>query len=209
MKQVPFYPNRPDDMSCMLACIRSAMEYFTDKTYSWEEMEELIGFKAGKAAWTVKIWTHLAKQGFDIHVIEAFDYERYQTEGRAYLESYLKPEELEWQLKHSNLLEIGPQLTEFLQLVHRETRSPKLSDIDTMLAEGRLVTVGVDSKTLNNQPGYTSHMILVHAKEGEEYIAHDPGLQPHENRRIPSDLLFKAMGGVGNRIEVTGIKLRK
>lgn len=207
MKQIPFYGNRPDDLSCMLASIRSELEYFTGRTYSWGEMEQLLGFSPNKVAWTVKVWTELAEQGFDIRMIEAFDYRRYMEEGEAYLRAYLKPEELAWQMKNSNLLEIRPLLPRFLRSVHYEMRQPTLADIDQMLTGGYLVTVTLNLNVLNGKPGYSAHMLLVHDKDGDDYICHDPGLPPRENRRVAAAKLWEAMGGEGNTAEVTGMKL--
>jgi len=193
----------------MLASIRSALEFFTGKPYSWEEMEELTGFQAGKAAWTVKIWAYLATHGFDIHMIEGFDYKKYREQGKQYLTTFFKPEELQWQLENTNLLKIKPLLSVFLENVRQEVRSPQLADIDAMLADGYLVTVQLNSRLLNSQDGYIAHMILVYDKEGSEYIAHDPGLPSQAGRHIPADLLLKAMGGSDNTVEVTGLRLRK
>lgn len=191
----------------MLACLRSTLEYFTGKQYGWKELEELTGYDSGRAAWTVKVWTYLAQHGFEICMIENFDYNRYRAEGRAYLQSHLKPEELEWQEQHSNVLEIIPMLPDFLKRVHHETRSPKLTDIDRMLTDGYLVIVQLNSKMLNDLDGYSAHAILVYDKDGAEYVAHDPGLPPQRSRRIGAEQLFAAMGGEGNTVEVTGLRL--
>jgi hypothetical protein len=206
--KVPFYANRTDDSSCMLAAIRSALEYFTGEAYSWDRMEEITGYTPHKSAWTVKVWAYLATHGFDMRMVEGFDYRRYRAESITYLETFLKPEELKWQLEHTNLLEIKPLLPTFLKTVHQEVRSPQLTDIDDMLRDGYLVTVQLNSRALNDKEGYVAHMILVYDKDGDEYIAHDPGLPPQESRHIPSDLLFKAMGGEHNTVEITGIKVR-
>jgi len=208
MQSPPFYANRMDDMSCMLACLRSALEHFTGKQYGWEELEKLTGFQSGKAAWTVKIWAYLATHGFDVRMIEGFDYNRYQTEGKEYLRTFLKPMELQWQLDHTNLLEVAPLLPTFLKSVYQEIRSPLLKDIDKMLDDNYLVTVQLNSRKLNGEKGYVAHMILVYDRQGDYYIAHDPGLPAHEARRIPARLLLDAMGGEHNTVEVTGLKLK-
>lgn len=207
MKDIPFYANRKGDNSCMLACMRAALEYLTGKGYSWEELENLTGYRPERAAWTVKMWTELADR-FDIRMIEGFDYERYFKEGESYLHTFLKPEEVKWQLKESNLAEIRPLIPQFLETVAYEKRSPELKDIDDMLGEGYLVTVLLNSRVLNHQEGYVAHMILVHAKDGDSYIAHDPGPPAAAHRHIPARLLFEAMGGADNTVEVTGIKLK-
>ena len=191
----------------MLAAIRSILEYFTSQEYNWQTMERLLGYEPGKAAWTVKAWTQLAKQGFDIKMIENFDYQRYEKEGESYLASFLRPEELRWQLEHSNLLEIRPLIPEFLRTVQYEKRSLNTQDIDIMLENGYLVSVQLNSKVLNREPGYDAHMIVVYDKDSDGFLAHDPGNPPKEGRHIPPELMYEAMGGAGNTTEVTGVRL--
>ena len=194
-------------MHCAVAVYRMLFDYFLDRKLSWEEADKLAGFKEGRAAWTVTIWERMSNIGFDIRMIEPFDYTRYLTDGDNYLRAYFKPEVYKWNLEHSNLLEIQPYIPSFLKKVHVESRSPTLDDIDAMLEDGRLVQVQLNSKILNDQKGYSSHVILVIKKEGDEYVAHDPGLPAIPDRRIPRDKLWKAMGGKGNNNELTGIKL--
>jgi hypothetical protein len=208
-RTIPFYSNREDDESCMLACYRSVLEYFDGRPYSWEELEKLSGFKPGRAAWTVKAWTTLARQGFDIKMTENFDYHEYFKEGEAYLQTFLKPEELKYQLERTNLLEIRPLLPEFFKTVRQIQKSPVLADIDELLSDGYLVLAQLNSRALNQQAGYVAHMVLITTKEHDMYIAHDPGLPGQENRSIAPNLLYNAMGGENNTTEVTGIKKGK
>lgn len=208
MKKPPFYANRSDGMSCMVSALRSVLEYFTGKTYSWKEVEDILGYQSGQAAWTVKAWTELASAGFDIRMIENFDYARYQAEGEAYLREFLRPNELRWQLENSNLLEIRPLIPEFLSTVHHEQRSPTLQDIDEMLADERLVLVQLDAAKLNALPkDYIAHMIVIYDKIGNDFVAHDPGFPAMAERRIAPHALYEAMGGADNTTEVTGIRL--
>lgn len=191
----------------MLACFKSAFEYLTEKSYSWKQLEELTGYKPDRAAWTVKIWTEMSDT-FDVRMIEGFDYKRYYKEGKAYLFTFLKPKEVEWQLRESNLAEIRPLVPDFLKKVSYEQRSPQLTDIDEMLKDDRLVFVQLNSNALDEKPGYVAHMVLVHGKNGDSYIAHDPGPPATANRNITPELLLKAMGGEDTTVEVTGIKLK-
>lgn len=204
MKEVPFYPNRHDGMSCMLAVYRSIIEYFTGKQLTWEELEELTGYTKGVAAWTIKPLTTLSAQGWDIKMIEPFDYAEYAKEGDAYLDRLLSAEEKKWYQSNSNLKEMIPFIPEFMKSIDQDIRNPTLVDIDTLLSEDRLVSVTVNSRILNNRPGFVSHMILVISKEGDEYVFHDPGSPAKAYRREKGDLIQRAMGKVS---DATGFKL--
>jgi 23S rRNA pseudouridine1911/1915/1917 synthase len=206
MKDVPFYGNLEDNRHCAVAVQRSIIEYFTGRKVSMGYVEKLSGFQDGKAAWTIDIWTRLSKQGFDVRMIEPFDYRRYAKEGEAYLHKVYKPETVAWQLANSNILEIK-NIDEFLKIVKPECRRPTLKDIDDMLANGRLVFVVLNSRVLNDKPGYSDHAVLVLKEDGEDYIIHDPGLPPQPNRYVAKTKLWEAMGGEKNTAEVTGVKL--
>jgi 23S rRNA pseudouridine1911/1915/1917 synthase len=208
MKKVPFYPNHPNGMHCAVAVYRMLFDYFLHRKLGWEEAEKLAGFKDGRAAWTVTIWERMSRMGFDIRMIEPFDYRRYTEKGDAYLRSYMKPEEYDWLTQHSNIRDIQPLIPAFLQAVRVEQRRPTLKDIDDMLADGRLVFLTLNSNLLNDKPGYAQHAVLVFAKDDEGYRIHDPKTDdPRPDRYVPAEKLWAAMGGKDNSAEATGVKL--
>jgi 23S rRNA pseudouridine1911/1915/1917 synthase len=210
MKKVPFYANHEDNMHCMLAAYRSVIDYFLKREASWEELEKLSGYSPGRAAWTVQALVGMLDMGFNIRMIEPFDYQRYMKEGESYLKTRYSDEELQWYYKYSNIREIRPLIPPFLKRVDSECRIATLRDIDDMLDDGRLVFVTVNSRKLNGKEGFASHALLVTDRQGDAYIAHDSGgktAQPQPNREISRQQLQEAMGGKNNTAEVTGFKL--
>lgn len=209
MKKVPFYGNHEDNLHCAVAVYRMLFDHFLDRKIGWQEMEKMAGFQPGKAAWTVTIWERMSKQGFDIRMIEPFDYERYETEGQSYLRSYFNSDaQYDWQIKNTNILEIRPYIKSFLAAQSVEYRQASLQDIDEMLADERLVFVTLNSKFLNDRPGYATHAVLIIDKEGNDYIVHDPGLPPAPYRHVAAKKLWQAMGAEKTTSEVTGIKFK-
>ncbi|MGI0134771.1 MAG: hypothetical protein ACREBW_07440, partial [Candidatus Micrarchaeaceae archaeon] len=209
MKQVPFYANHEDDMHCMAAAYRSIIQYFTGKRLSWEQADALIGYEDGRVAWALGALTKMVAMGFDIRMIERFDYHAYAERSEAYLRHSYPDTEVDWWLQHSNILDIKPLIPEFLKTVHWEQRRPCLQDIDDMLAENRLVFVTLNGCTLNDSPGYARHALLVIDNENGSYIVHDSGLPPQPARRVPREKLWESMGGDANSAEVTGFKLAR
>ena len=207
MKEVPFYPNTEDDLHCMQSVYASIIEYFQDEKLDWTELDQLTGFQPGRTAWSVEALTKLVARGFDIQMIEPFDYERFMHEGSEYLGKIYGDEEVEYALRNTNILEIKPLIPTFLEVVKPECRIATLDDIDTMLDEGRLVSTILNARVLNKRTGYAGHAVLIFAKEGDEYIIHDPGLPPRPNLRVDVDLLMEARGGENSPHEVTGIKI--
>ncbi|HKU18418.1 MAG TPA: RluA family pseudouridine synthase [Candidatus Saccharimonadales bacterium] len=212
MKSVPFYGNHEDNNHCAVAVYRMLFDHFLHRQLSWEEADKLAGYKDHKAAWTVTIWERMSNIGFDIRMIEQFDYRRYAKEGTAYLHEYLPPEEYAWQIEHANLLDILPYIPRFLEKVHVEGRRPTLQDIDDMLEDDRLVFLTLNSRVLDNEPGFASHAVLILKRDGDDYIMHDPGSavadKQFPNRRVSRQKVWQAMGAEQSTSEATGIKLR-
>ncbi len=193
----------------MLAVYRSIITYYLGKEPSWEELEKLTGYVPGRTAWTVKALSEMtAGYHLSIKMIEPFNYKQFAREGEDYLYDMYDNEEVRWYLDNSNILEIKPYLTKFLASVRPTCRRATLEDIDDMLVEGRLVFVTLNSRVLNDKDGFSRHAILIIGEDGNNYIAHDPGLPPQPYRRIPRDKLWEAMGGESNMSEVTGFKNR-
>jgi len=207
MKQVPFYPNHEDNLHCALAVYQMLFDYFLHRKLSWTEIEKLSGFKDNTAAWTVTIWERMVNMGFDVRMIENFDYRRYAKQGNDYLKKYFTESAYEWTMEHTDILTITPLIPSFLHTVKPITRRPTLEDIDEMLEDKRLVFVTLNSRALNHTEGFVSHAVLVLRKEEDDYILHDPGLPPVPERRVSADDLWDAMGGRMSTFEIAGIKL--
>jgi 23S rRNA pseudouridine1911/1915/1917 synthase len=151
----------------------------------------------------------MARQGFDIRMIDPFDYRHYAEEGTEYLEKLYGPEQATWLMEHTNIQDMREHIPDFLRHIKPEQRSASLRDIDAMLAEDRLVFVTVNAATLNDRKGVAPHALLVIQRKGEAYIVHDPGLPPRPYRTLTRHQLWEAMGGEGNTAEVEGIIFRK
>jgi len=208
MKKVPFYGNHEDNMHCAVAVYRMLFDYFLDRKLTWGEAEKMSGFQPGKAAWTITMWERMSKQGFDIRMIEPFDYRAYQAEGDSYLRTYFTKTQYDWMVAHSNILEIRPFIGSFLSQVAVEQRRATLDDLDEMLDDGRLVFLTLNAKTLNGAEGYSDHAVLVIGKTADEYIMHDPGTTPRPERHVDHRTLWEAMGKDKSTSEMTGVKFK-
>jgi 23S rRNA pseudouridine1911/1915/1917 synthase len=206
MKDVPFYPNNEDNSQCMVAVYRSIFDYILGQKFTERDMQTFVGYRKDRAAWTIKALTQMAGMGFDIRMIEPFDYREYAKRGRAYLEELFPKAEADWQIAHSNVLDIPPLIPDFLRTVPWEKRRASLQDIDAMLAEGYVVFVILNSRALNDNEGFLSHCVLIIGRVEGSYIVHDPGLPPMPYRHIARQKLWEAMGKSTHTAEVTGFR---
>lgn len=209
MKQIPFYPNTDDDLQCMVSIYRTLFEYYLHKRFSQREMAQYVGYEPGRAAWTIRPLTLMARLGFDIRMVETFDYKAFLKHGDEYLHTVYTDQEIAWHTNNTNISDIKQYIPAFLRTIDYEQRSPTLADIDSMLAEDRLVFVTVNSRVLNGKNGYASHALLILQGDNKNYIVHDPGLPPQPYRQLTREQLWEAMGGENNTAEVTGFIYRK
>jgi RluA family pseudouridine synthase len=209
MKRIPFYPNDKDNMHCMVSCYRMLFDYFLSQKVSQTDMETYVGFHEGRAAWTIIPNTKMAKQGFDIRMLEPFDYKAYAEQGDAYLDRIFSPEKAAWLREHSNVGDMRSYIPDFTRIVNHKSKRATLHDIDIMLAENRLVFVTLNARRLNNEEGYVEHAVLILQRDGQSYIIHDPGLPAESYRHVSRELLWQAMGGEKHTSEVTGFIYRR
>ena len=104
-----------------------------------------------------------------------------------------------WYLERSNLTEVKDLIPEFLKKSTGQSRTAKLADIDNLLTKGWLVGIDLNSRILNKRPGFSSHMVVIYEKIGQNYALHDPGLPPKPRRKVPAELLLKAWQYTGKQ----------
>lgn len=183
--KVPFYANTSGATHCFQAAIKSVLKYFLPgREFSWNELEKITA--KGKDLWTWQmaglLW--LKNNEFDVHYIEAFDYERFIKEGGHYLIDEYGEQVGKEQIKHSNIPAEQKIAKEFIAKSPPEKRPATYGDVKKYLAEGYLLILNVNSRTLNRRPGYSGHFVVVTGVEEEKLVFHDPGPPAYENRKM-------------------------
>lgn len=186
----------------MLACYGIVLEYYTGKKYDWPELKILTGFDK-KAVWSIQALINISNLGIKIISYDSIDYEKYYQQGEKYIKDYLTKDEYDWYINNAEPLKLE-LIPDFNSKVSYLQKSATLKDIDHLLKNNLLVMVGLNSRALNNKPGFVSHGVVVLDKDGDNYIIHDPGLPPKPYRKVNEKLLYEAMGGPGHNNEVTG-----
>lgn len=104
---------------------------------------------------------------------------------------------VEYKLKTSNLEEVKHLIPDFIRKTGYEKHSARLSDINKLLADGWLVIPNLNARVLNGRDGYSSHVVLIYKKSGSFYELHDPGLPGKKAKKVPTELIKKAMQYIG------------
>ncbi len=179
---IPFYPNTGDGTHCFQAALRMALGYFEpDKQYSYGELDHISQKLPGKWTWPTAAMLWLMEHGYELKLVEEFDYDAFAKRGADYLMEKCGYEVAQVQIENSDIAREQEIAAKFVQHAPLEHRVPGLSDIEQLLAGNWVVICNVNSSLLHNQPGYSGHFIVVTGVTGDEVIIHDPGLPPYES----------------------------
>jgi hypothetical protein len=211
MKKVPFFANTADDTHCVQASFRIMLKYFIPEwEFSYEQLDIMSQKQPGKGTWWPPMLMELQKMGLMVKNIEGFDYQRLYKEGDAYINSIYPKETAEYYLKCSNINEIKPLIPEFMKKIKNETRPATMGDIDNLLADGWLVGVDLNSRALNDRPGYVGHMVVIFDADKNNFWLHDPGLKPMPNRKVRRQKFWAAWAWAGSEnVGLTAVKAGK
>ena len=182
---VPFYPNTPDNTHCFQACLRMVLKYFQpDKDYSWKELEVISAKKEGLWTWPTAAMMWMKNRGFDVKDIEMFDYDEFVKDGEKYLRKLYGTEAGNEQIKHSDIAQEIDYAKQFLKLNAVTKEIPTKETLKELLKEKYLLMCLINAQRLDHESGYVGHFVIVKGFCENEFIIHDPGLPPMENRKV-------------------------
>lgn len=206
IKDVPFFGNTRDNIHCYQASMRMVLKYFLPKkNFTWKELERLSAKKEGKWTWPTQMLINLQKMGFDVVVIDAFDFDQFIKKGEKFFFDVWSKEMAEAQIKNSDVEHERKLFKEFKKHITVKKRKATLGDIRNLLKKGYLVEAGVNSAALNERKGYAGHSVLIYKIDAKNVYLHDPGLPPLPNRKISRNVFKKALKGSDS---ITGLKLK-
>lgn len=171
-------------MHCVNAVFRMVHQYFFGKDLSWKEVDKLTKAIPGKATWTFIGEMEFAKKGLSVINIEPVDYIKLYKEKMSYLTKIVGKETGDYYIKKSNIASVIKYIPEYLKTVKHETRRAEISEIISYLKQGALIGVEVNSRILNNKPGFSLHFVLLYNFDSKNLILHDPGFPEMESRKI-------------------------
>jgi len=185
MKKVPpFVPNSPDDVHCTAAVYRMVIARYFGEDIPYTEMDGIGKAVPGKGMWNVPFDIYLAKRGLTVRNIEHTDFKALYTEKEAYLTRAFGEKNADYYIRHSNVMEIIPDIPEFLRLVTHESRKATVAEILTHLTNGALIAAEVNAGALNSTDTFSLHMVLLYDTDGKSITLHDPGLPPVRARTV-------------------------
>jgi hypothetical protein len=181
-KRIPPYFHNFDDSHCLQCSLRSILEYFNpDKTWSWEELEELSRKREGASTWHMGFLANLGKLGYEVVCIENFNLEQFVANPSEYMKLNRTQESYEWVMRtmdfdaevESSKLLLKAQDEGQAELHYR---NHTIEDIKHYLSKGYLLCYWVDGRKLQSREGYSGHFITLYGLEDNDHVrAHDSG----------------------------------
>lgn len=182
----PFFGNTPDDLHCLHASLRMVLKHFEPNAdYSWEALDEIIGFRPGNWTWPTRAMLWLKRRGYEIRSIESVNSQRLAMEGRPYFAEQYGADVAAAQFAHCDFEQEMELLKQYLAEVEiPEHREPQLQDIRHMLRDGFVPIVNVNSGALNGRNDYVGHFVVLLGADLKRIRLHDPGLPHFPNRLV-------------------------
>jgi hypothetical protein len=190
-----------------------ALAYFEPHiSFTWEELETITCREPHMATWPMAAAVLFAQRGYNLRVIELFDYQAFVDKGGQYLIDTFGAGPAKWMIDHSDIPAEQDRAKQMLGIVTVEKRTPTLADITSLVDDGYLIHTTVNSRRLNGQEGYVGHALLVVGYDEEHCIVNDPGSSKagsqHKDRRVRFDD-FMACWADPNDIALNILAFRK
>lgn len=198
-KEVPFHANSEDGKRCVQACVWMVLEYFLPQNeYNLESVKSITGYSNNKGTWEYKYIVGLLKLGLSVAHISNFNHKKFADDGYAYLLTVFGKEAADWQ--RDNTLSLADEQLRAKKLVKEgifKNEEPTLHDLRAALNNGSLIILQINSKKLNEKPGYLGHSIVVIDQDDDGFFVHDPGLPPIKSRYVSNNTLEEAWADPG------------
>src|SRR5215211_808857 len=182
-KSIPFYANTSDNTHCFQAAVKMVVKYFwPEREYSWNELDTITAKVEGLWTWPMAGLLWLQTQGMEIRNVEIFDYEKFIKYGGSYLIDEFGEEMGKAQIKHSDIEQERRRAAEFIRLVTITKEIPTIELLRGFLKDDYVVICNINSHRLNDTAGYAGHSVVIKGFDENNFLLHDPGLLPLENR---------------------------
>ena len=176
-KRIPPYFHNFDNTHCYQCALRGALEYFhPSRSWTWQELEELMGKKPNLYTWLFKTCADLPELGYEIVVIGDLSTKDFAANPEQAIREFFSEKAAEDQIRMSDLQAEKRFAEKMLQNRTKITeyqRSFTEQDIMSLLDKGYLIIPQVNPYTLDGEEGYAGHAILIYAHENGEAIYHD------------------------------------
>lgn len=177
--------------------MKMVLKYFEpDQDFTWETLDEASHKQEGKWTWGYAVSCWMAERGYEIVTFGTFDPEKFVADPNSYMLEKFGQEKMQANIEHSDIGLAVEDAKRFLanKKIKLKMQIPTLDDIRSLMAEGYIVTVGVNSKILKDAEGFTGHRVVVTDLIEKSIIFNNPGIPPIENQEVDLEKFDRAWG---------------
>ena len=160
------------------------LKFFENREYSWKELDRLSGKLPDKWTWPTQTFLWLLDHGYEIQLIETFNYQEFGKRGGDYIIETVGEEVAAAQDQNSNIPQEQAFALEFAKKGLVECRIPMLQDLKQLMKEGYLTICNINAALLYHHTGYSGHFIIPTELTSDHVVIHDPGLPPKPAQHI-------------------------
>lgn len=154
------------------------LQFFEGKEYSFEELDLLSGKRPDQWTWPTQTFLWLLKRGYEIRLIEEFDYRSFGERGVDYIKEISGEEVAHIQEANSDIPSEQKLALRFAEKKLVEYRRPTLQDLQNYMKKGYLTICNINASLLYRGEGYSGHFIVPTEIGPDKITIHDPGHPP-------------------------------
>lgn len=152
---------------------------------SFDELDRISAKVPGKWTWPTAAMLWMIDHGFELRLVEDFDYEEFAKRGAEYIIDKCGKEVGEAQINNSLVERERDYARRFAKLNLVERRVPNFDDISRLLRDGYLLICNINAAVLVGNKGYSGHFVVIYECGDEIIRIHDPGLPPRPELAVP------------------------
>ena len=196
----PFHGNAPDNIHCLQACAGMAIEAFTGNRLDFPNLDELSGQSPGFYSWPLRITISLLDMGLEAKYIDIFNLNDFIQNPRNTLISFYGERVGTVQFEKSDIPRVREDAIALIEKYPHvlEYRTPDLTDIQNLLAQGYLLICNINAKKLAGKEGYSGHFVLVYGCTANTVTLHNPGLPPTPSQECSTENFLNAWSEGGD-----------
>ena len=191
MLSIP-YEKQIDPNACALACYTMVAKYFFPEITT-EVIKMVAGWEPDYTVWAFKFWRWIMDCGIKIEEYELIDYNLWAEEGLTGLRKSVSDSEFNFYTKYAKDIGVYPEQIKAI-LNHKNFKyhkaKPTYEQLNDALANKKVCTVVLDSRSLRNLTGFSLHQVVILSASKDQVNIHDPLTGP--NLAIPKATFIKA-----------------
>ncbi len=188
------YFKQSDDTHCFQACLKMVLKhFFPEKDFSYNELDQISNKAEDKWTWCCAALIDIKKMGLKVNFYSNFDYNDFIKNGANYIRKKYDKEISEKTIEMSDIESEIENAKKMIKENIYELKELSFNDIEKYFKENYTIILLINSRMINNKPGYAGHFVVLTGIDENNVYIHDPGINDGSpNRKVEKNLFIKA-----------------